>query len=306
MTPTTCTPLENAITRELGAHGRPVIRSTAGRWRVAPPEGQRRAIEVRLEENWLLLEAPIDASRPRSAWSLLGAAADLPPMTRIVQAGASESPYVRAELPIDEPGGAGRRVGAACAGLDAGLERLHGRRRESRKADRAGAAVATGPTTDPRELLRANGRTFTERDDGTLMVDLEVERAPHRAGIVADGARGVRIAAPLGRIGRLRRDQREAIGDYLLAASAHLRLAGAAMNRSGPAGEETLIFLRVDLPSDPTIEEIEHALAALAAGCELIGPETDALIKEGLAASYLLIRGVAPHRRTTVDAARAS
>lgn len=300
----TFTKLVSAITAGLGGCGLPVVQPEAGRWRFALDSGGTHSVEARLEEGWLTMQVRLDAPGDRSSWSLLRGNADLPPLTRVVLAEPGGSPILLVEIPLGRDIDLEARLGSACHGLSTGLALIAGDKKRNRRggAPPEPSGEKSGEKHDLSGLLQELAPSFTERADGTRVVDIGVARGPYRAEITDLGTGGLRLAVPLGNVEELTDESRDALGPFLLGASARVRMARSAVEESG---DTTVPRLETRLPASPLPAEIEGALAALAAGCELFGPETEALLERGTAAQYLLVRGQVPQSRIPALAARA-
>jgi hypothetical protein len=120
-----------------------------------------------------------------------------------------------------------------------------------------------------------------------LRVDLDVPGAFHQAR-VEDHHGGVRFAADIVRIEPLRTTTRPALALLLLSASALVRMARAAVERT--SGEEAVRF-EVVFDAAPSAAEIAHALSALSVACRGFAREAKALADEAVAMRYLELRG---------------
>lgn len=279
---------ERAVTEALGVIASPVVRLRAGEWRFSLSNGKSGPFRGRLDEGWLMLRAPIHPPHDTSLWSLLRTGSDLDGSAKIAIRSGDRAPDLRADLPLDGGVDLEARVKATCSGLAAALGLLDGHKPA---APAAGTSGADG--RDLGALLKEAGWSFTERDGGARIVDLETPRGSYRAEVTGREAFGVRMAAPLAHAGTLSNASREAIGLLLLTASACLRLARGAVV---PAQRGLTLRLEVVFPETPSATEIDHALAALSVGCAHFGPESEALLEEDLAVKYLLARGAAWRR----------
>lgn len=282
--------LESDIGRGLRARSRAVVREGAGRWRIVRGRGRRKPIVGRLDRQWFVLQAPLPLNGNGSNRSPLAAAADFPPLTRPLLDAGTGILCVRAEFPVGRGIDTERRAGEARAGIEAALAR-RGRGRSGEERERE----ACGSTGRLEELLSEAGWSFDRPHDGKVTVDLATSRGSYRAEIVDGGIDRIDITATLGPAMRPAEVSRRAIERFLLSAAGGLRLARAVMEEG--AGEELTPRFEVRLPAAPVAEEIDHALAALAAACEYCGSEAQALVEERLAEQYLLARGEAPSRQ---------
>jgi hypothetical protein len=276
---------ERAVTEALGVSASPVVRLRAGEWRFPMVNGKSGPVHGRLDEGWLELRVPIHPSHESSPWSLLRIGSHLHGPAKIAMRSGGRAPDLRADLSLDGDVDLEARVAAACSGLAAGLGLIDGQKTAAPAAGTSGAAGR-----DLGALLQEAGWSYTDRDGGARIVDLEAPRGPYRAEVTDRKGLGVRLAAPLAHAGTLSHPSQEAIGLLLLTASARLRLArGAVLS----AQRGLNLQLEVVFPRTPSAAEIDHALAALSVGCANFGPETEALMEKDLAVNYLLARGVA-------------
>lgn len=261
---------------------------------------------ARLDEGWLLFDAPLPGSplHTQRIWDLLRwnttllGGAKFAVSARSDHIGPPDGPpseaallRVRAELPLGRDIDLRTRIGETCSGLES-----------------AGARLLRGPTaiavpwrdkqgngaggTDLRRLCSEAGWPFTERSDGRLAVDLDIPGGFHQAIVeeTMSGAHLLRVSVGLGAgntspalLSQL------ALGVFLLRANAVVRMARAVAEAVD--GRMTTRF-EVEFAHAPGAEELGHALAALSVACRLCGREANVLAQdEAVAGAYLSSMG---------------
>src|SRR4029077_12107179 len=107
---------ESAIAAALAKCATTVEPVGHGRWTVTLSNGVDLAARARIDDGWLLLDAPLPGAATAGVWELLGWNATLDGGARFVLGGSRHASGVRAEMPLDEDVDVQRRVVEMCAG----------------------------------------------------------------------------------------------------------------------------------------------------------------------------------------------
>lgn len=277
MTITVERPTRRAAGRDVGAQ------DAAGRdfWTLALPTGAADPLRmsVRVEDDWLLLDAPLPASAARDPHTLLRLNATLPGPGKFCLGGQGEA-RLRAEMPLAEAEG----VESCLCGLLPGLQWA------CRGAFGDGGAEVCAPD-EPNEdrrpevvrLCREAGWPLAEREDGRCLLELEAGHGYWQATVEAVGSE-MRASVALASWERLEPPCTGAITRFLLSAGGVLRLARAAVTDEG---ERETALLQAHLPFAPDSSLLVHALASLSVGVHIAGREITALMNPDVAGRFL-------------------
>ena len=258
-------------------------------WRLTLTNGSAIAARAHIDDAWLVItarQAPGPSHRP---WSLLEWNGALPGGVRLALARRSGELLARADVTLDPERGLGSRIDRACTDL------------------KAAAGVLVDPLVQPpdpsasgsedrsREILalcEETGWPARARDDGQVLVDLEVPGAFHQA-LVGAGTRGaVRVAVPVldaEEVADATETRRRAVACLLLRAGGVVRLVRAV----AAAGGQAVPGFEVAL-TDPDCTAAAHAFAALSVACRLAAPAASVLSRdEAVARIYLAQAGAA-------------
>jgi hypothetical protein len=137
-----------------------------------------------------------------------------------------------------------------------------------------------------RELLAELGWTAHERDDGRLLIDLEIPWGFAQATIEGTHETGARVFAEICDC-RATRSTAEAIAEFLSG------VAGSILPARGIAREENAhcrTIFEVRLPPELSSDELAGALHAVSGACAAFGREIRALEDDDLAREYLAAR----------------
>ncbi|MGD0736457.1 MAG: hypothetical protein ABR976_14985 [Terracidiphilus sp.] len=138
---------------------------------------------------------------------------------------------------------------------------------------------------DLRELLREIAWPMTERGPNDFSAALDANSAPPARIRMSDC--GVLLSVELARSDTTSKTSRLALALFLLTATSALRLVRAyAEEMDG----RFAFGVQVNLPAAPDVEEIDHALAALSIALRMCARETNVLLNEATARSYLAAR----------------
>src|SRR5262249_9738828 len=97
----------------------------SGRWAVTLSNGVDLGARARLDEGWLLLDAPLARAATAGVWGLLGWNATLGGGARFVPGAGRDASAVRAEMPLDDDVDVHRRVVEMCMGFRSAMQRMH-------------------------------------------------------------------------------------------------------------------------------------------------------------------------------------
>lgn len=197
------------------------IRRVAEETMAAWPANVRRAgiDRWRIEEGWLVLETVRGNDLPRgdAAWDLLGRNAGMPGRLKFAWDSRMAQSLLRAEIPLEGADDDGARASIQETLVDLAV---------ARQMERAGGGPA-GRSDGPqlRDLLGETGWPFTERANGTFVVELEGAVPSPRAGLGTTPSGGVRAGFEAAALSSPPAACRAAIGALLLCAGGALRMA---------------------------------------------------------------------------------
>jgi hypothetical protein len=260
------------------------------RWAFTLSNGTEFDASARVDDGWLLLEAPLDVEAepaPSRVWELLQWNATLGGGVRFALGPDGGGSRARAELPLDEEVDLYRRVLETCAGLRTAnhlLERDAGQATLDTHED---DDLAPGRVL---ELCRETGWPVIEREPGLLAVDLDVPGTFSQATVEPRANQGVAVVVPV-LPGTVRYAEspapvcRQAVGCLLLRVCGVVRMARAAaeMRDGTPHARFEVVF-----ESQPCAAELTHAFAALSVACRLASREAAVLWSdEKIARAYV-------------------
>lgn len=279
------------------------VQQSAGGWAFVLSNGSTIAGTARIDDGWLVLDAPLSsrrrrrALRPQRLWRLLewnGRLAGLAKFALLPRTGCL---HLRAEIPLDDGADApGARSAAACAaevrracdGWRAAAARYRRKRIDPAPPHLGDDAAAT---CELAVLCRQSGWAFDERGDGRLSVALDLADRSQRALLDRrpDGSLAAQaeiLAAPA-----LPPAARDALALLLITACGVVRMARAAVEETGDDGDRrTAARLEANLAPPASPAALSEALSALSVAAGLCGREARALQDERLAREYLAAR----------------
>jgi hypothetical protein len=259
------------------------------RWRCVLQNGARLPLSASIGEGFLELACHPEAMRGDAGTlerALLGNGA-LPGGARLALNAASRDLHLRADIALLDEAQLLDRLQWALHGFHEGHRLL-------RALDSKGGCVArpatTARETSVGEMLRGTSWTFTERGLNDCAAQLDADSAaPARVAMIENdlvfSTELVRCAA---------RTARKSLALFLLTASGALRLARAYAVQ---AESEWSFGFQVCLPSAPAAEEIDHAMAALSFAHRICARESNVLLDEAAARSYLAARDFATNHQ---------
>lgn len=269
-------------------------------WSFLLSNGTRLSARLRLEDDWLALDVPLNGRHSkRSPWVLVRLNAELPGSCKLVHRPGSSLPTLATDLPLEGDADLTTRLGDACHGLAGAFARLDNKPDEDRGHP---AATPEEDQDDLERLCSDAGWPLQKGNDGTLVVetgaDLLEEGPDERRRFLGQGiiggvprrlqlqalSQGVRVWLTLARLGSLSAESRKAVGILLLRVSGAVRLARASVKKAD-AGSE--LQVEVGLPRTPSAGEIDHALSSVCVAATRCGPEVAALQHRFLATKYV-------------------
>lgn len=293
-------------------------------WKFALSNGASLHVTARMEEEWLLLDAPLPNSgkygltfskgvwelfqgtllevslrnsgkrgltTPRSVWELLQGNAQVPGGGKFVILPDEQSAHLCAEILLDDEVDLAGRIHQACAGFKTALERLRGGKMKDYQADPHPVIFAADPGQsmgcDLLRLCHEAGWPFAERSAERLVVDLEVPDGFYQA-ILEKRMSRVHVWVELIACESLPQQCRQALGILLLTACRIVMVRATAEERE----DRTTARFEVVFASPPCAAELAHALSALSVACRFFGREAKVLQQDEVVASeYLALQG---------------
>lgn len=290
----------------------------SGHGQFALSNGTDCLVTARMDEGWLLLDAPLRTSKKSGAtfskgvweplqgtlakaplwkrgrvWELLQWNANCTGGSKFTLLPDEQSINLRAEIPLDEEGGLTGRIHQACAGFKTALERLHGGKTKDYQADPHPVIFAADPVQDTGcDLLHLCHETewpFTERSAGIFVVNLDVPDGFYQATIEKRMGQ-IHVWVELVACESLPQPCQQALGVLLLTTSGIVRMARATAGERD--GHQMVTRFEVVFASSPCVAELTHALSALLVACRLCGREAKVLQQDTVVArEYLRSQG---------------
>jgi hypothetical protein len=269
------------------------------RWRVTLENGRPFEVDAWLEWGWLVAATDVREAPPARYWEIVQLNAQAAPLVRFAISGPLRATHLRAELPLtgedgDELSGT-RHLPALLSGFESGMGLLDGCDPPPRPPT---AAPENERGTDLLALCHEAGWEAETRPGDRLVVSLTTEGAAEVL-VARRQPDGLRLSVDLGGCSPASAAGRMAMGGLLLSATGHVRMARAVIRKL--EGTERAC-LEVVFDSEPTPEEMHHALRALEIATGLAAQELKVLRDEGVAQGYVLGRrwcgsGEMPNRR---------
>jgi hypothetical protein len=295
-----------------------------GQWKFILSNGANLHVTARMEEEWLLLDAPLPnggkygptvskgvwellqgtllevplpnsgkrgLTTPRSVWELLQWNAQVPGGGKFVILPDEQSAHLCAEILLDDEVDLAGRIRDTCAGFKMALEKVRGGKTGDDQADSHPVIFAADPVQDtgynlPR-LCHEVGWPFTERSAERLVVDLEVPDGFYQA-IIEERMSRVHVWVELVACESLPQSCRHALGVLLLRACRIVMARATAEERE----DRTTARFEVVFASPPCTAELARSLSALSVACRFFGREAKVLQQdEVVAREYLALQG---------------
>jgi hypothetical protein len=244
-----------------------------------------RAVSLRAWDDWLLLEASLDASACAASIADAFMPEQLAMSNATLPGGAKfgvDARFnltVRAEVPLIEDTDPGPRALEALHGVLAGLTRF-----ASSMPEQTPAPSLVTATVDLKALAAETGWAFTERDNGRITFELPSPNGALTATLHTRDACAVRVWVSLAELTGLSTPSRQALAVLLLRAGAVLRFARPAFVTEG---EATSACLEVVFATAPVAAELIQALESLAVGVAMAAAEASFLCQNQIALEYL-------------------
>jgi hypothetical protein len=288
--------LEEAIGGALKRSGGDVSCEGPGSWKLTPKVKSDQAVEVRLQDDWVLcsVEVPAvfdDVEMYMQVNSLL------PGGCKVALDSKHMAAVLREEIPVADGEDMSKACGEAIANLLSAQKLLakqrqsqpkSGSTRRTRKRWSRSVTKDFADTLD--EVCKVAGWESSERDGGQLVVSLEHRNGTHTAFVEAQEGDCYRIRVHLAQYKRLSEVSHRAIAAFLLIANGVIRFVRAAFERSA---DGLCTFFEVRISERLSVEVLDLALSALAVSSATYGLELRALGDERVAWRYLTARGLA-------------
>ena len=256
-----------------------------GQWRMTLSNGVDLAARARVDDGWLLLDAPLPRAATAGVLELLGWNATLEGGARFALGAGRRATGVRAEMPLEDGVDLQRRMVEMCRGFRTAMKKLH---HVGEPDGPCGSAAP--PSRDLADLCRETGWTVTEHEAGRLAIDLDVPGEFQQAMVETRDDR--RVTATLAVLEPSAAHGSpsapvcvEALGLLLLRCCGIVRMARAAVRRW--EGASQALFEMV-FDSEPCAAELAHAFGALSVSSRLASREAAVLWRdERVARSYV-------------------
>lgn len=264
-----------------------------GNWEFTLVNGKPFQVNARIENDWLVFETDAVDLKDSDWWALLRVNHELGVCTKIVLPRDSK-PTLRTELLLCEEIDLAQRLALMRDQLVSAMGLIHQGTAKPIENERS----VSSDQTSIKELCAQAGWPGTERTDGAIAVELEVEQTFQQAVVGRDEARSVEVVCELQPLLRPSTGEHssllksEAISHLLLHVSSLLRMvrAEAVQNpdqlQQGP-DEIFNVRLRALLGTAVNPFELNEALVNLSLAWELAGRETLVLSDADLANAYL-------------------
>ncbi len=154
------------------------------------------------------------------------------------------------------------------------------------------AAPALGNSSNSlQDACKEAGWSFTERDNGCLMINLDILRSNYRASLEILPDQGIRVGVQVARYRSLSDITRYALAVFVLTANGVIRFARGGIDETKKGASA---FFEVRFFELPSAVEINHAMSALCAACAYCGRELQSLGDDRVARWFLSMRGGPP------------
>ncbi|MEW6741302.1 MAG: hypothetical protein AB1486_00970 [Planctomycetota bacterium] len=272
-----------------------------GSWTAIVYNGAAIPVKVTLDGVWVALQAPSGVPAcGQDPWELLVLNGRIEGPSKFALDPGRFVPHLRAEVPLDDEVHLTSRLAAAFSGIRVGhaalLSPQSGGETPASRWDHVGQvgrsedqrSVADRLRIDLTELCNDSGWPFTEREGGSLAVDLGVRAGFQQARVTREGSGETCASVSVARLGALPQVCRDALGVFLLTACRLVRLARATIDEQ--KGRSQVSF-EVRLADPLSAGELGHALGALSAACRHFAAEVVSLQVPAVAERFLQLRG---------------
>jgi hypothetical protein len=282
-------PQRDGIIECLVKWGAEVTQVGSGCWIFTVANGRSAPVTARLADDFLLLDATGGrVESPKILQALLAAGDMLPGACKFVFLPAQCRVHLRAEIVCDEATDFSGRVPETLDGFRAACGVLH----DLGTCEFAGAEKAIRPGSSAQfvpdaitQALKESGWKFSQREEGSVAVELETPGGFHQALLESNGG-GVRLTLDLSHAAGVTLAARQALSALLLIANGAVRLVRGFLEHRD---DELVAGFRVEYASAPGAGELEHALSALSVAGRLCAREAKILHDEPTARLFLAV-----------------
>ena len=278
--------------------GTKVKRESEGRWNFNLCNGKSLHVHARLENEWLLLDAPVqvhsndgqERNRRMLLWN-----GDLAGLSKYAMLPADPDVRIRAEIPLAQEiqeTSIGNILGETCEGFRQAADHIASIGGSNRTGQSPVEVVSAGteslPTFDFGPVLNETGWAYTPRSPGRTSVDLECGREFFQALLEARPDGSIRASAELVRWQDPAKESCDALALLLLSASAIVRMVRPVADT---APDHIAAGFEVQFAAPPSAAWLDRTLAALSVACGLCGREAAILNDRAIARQYLALHG---------------
>jgi hypothetical protein len=286
---------EQAVGEVLKKHVPATKRAGFGRWCLALSNGETFRVSARIEDPWLVMEAPLGAKNrapagPERNWDLVRWNARLPGGAKFVLPPGSRTPRVRAEVLADQNPDLEPQIHGAVEGIRAAHRRI-----ACDQIEQQDAGPGPRPADEPRPcdlegICRDAGWELVRRPSGRMAVALDAPGAVHQAILDLRKDGRLAVSVEIAALPSPAAATRQAVGLMLLRASGLVRMARGAVEETDGRTEARFEVV-FDVPP-AAAQTVHDALAALSVACRTCGrQEVEAMQAEACARKYLSLRG---------------
>lgn len=280
---------EQTILKTLSNCARSVERAGRFDWSFVLSNGHDLGARARIEEDWLLVDAPLPADlRKYNAWRLLQLNARLSGLSKFALLPEKRTASICAEIPLGEEIDVSARIRETCDGFKAALSDLYNEGSDERRENSLAAQSdeAAQASFNLQQLCEEAGWNFKERDGGKLAIDLDVRGEFYQALAKERKGGGLLLSVELARPHIASEEHRRAMAGLLLKASGIVRMARPAVEETR---EQAVARFETSFAHAPCAAELNEALSALSIACALCGPEARAIQDEFVANNYFQV-----------------
>lgn len=286
--------LGQSVTAAFESRGIEAERTTKVTWRAYLNGGEDPEIEVRLREKWLRLSMPLGGKPERSeAWRYLEANPRLPGRCKVALDRRRCEAHLREDVCVTN----GTDFAEACSNA---IDNVVSARRvllKSKKRARTRAKGKSKPSEQDvdslEDILEEAGWSFSKRESGRLVVNLELPRRGRQALVEFQNPNGCRLSVRLARFKTLSETGQHAAAVLLLMANDLVYFTRTGAERSG---EGVVFFCEVRFTERPSPESLDYGLSSLSGLCHLVDKELEIFGDESVARRFLSARGLSPSR----------
>ena len=251
---------------------------------------------LRLEDDWLIFEAPlpndskISVTDTRQLWRLLRRNGRLRGGIKFALAQGKLLPQLRAEIPMKCASALERWIPFVHEGFKqlCRVARSNNRKPVGLSGKHSPKNPSTGVVgSELGELCAKTGWKLAKRRSGDIFVELDVPGEFYQAKVWKASDNVVSVAVPLVTMQSLSQQSRRSMSLLLLSACRDVRMARAVIEEYSQNLSE--IRFEAMLPSQAAASELNEVFSALSVACRLCGTEVRLLKHESVADTYLTI-----------------